>query len=114
MCITLKAVDSILRATPTVEYEQFSTPKLVIQPDAERMIPPKWVRLYFDRLGCEKTFAEIPNCGHWTPFPTQLDFAVDAMVDWFEQRGQVEIHSDACRHPKAHVRGNRVERPGHF
>ncbi|MBA4377003.1 MAG: hypothetical protein C0401_12645, partial [Anaerolinea sp.] len=75
--ITLRAVNSMLRAVPAIEYEQFSTPTLVIQPDADRMIPPNWSRLYFDRLGCEKAFAEIPNCGHWTLFPTQLDFAVD-------------------------------------
>lgn len=75
----------MLRAAPAIEYEQFSTPTLVIQPDNDRMIPPKWSRLYFNHLGCEKAFVEIPNCGHWTIFPDQLDFAVGAMADCFER-----------------------------
>lgn len=83
--ITLRAVDSMLRAAPAIEYEQFSTPTLVIQPDDDRMIPPKWSRLYFEQLGCEKAFSPIPNCGHWTILPEQLDFAVGAVADWFER-----------------------------
>lgn len=97
-CISLRAVASMLQATPAIEYEQFRVPTIVLQPEDDRMIPAQWSRFYYDRLGCPKQYVPIPNCGHWTLFPDQLNLAVGAMGHWFKSismgdGGSNHVHS---------------------
>ena len=87
--ISLRAVDSMFRAIPAIEFEQFALPTVVLQPDSDKMLDPKWSRICYERLGCEKEYVEIPNCGHWTLYPEQQDFVADALATWFAQYAEM-------------------------
>gem|GEM_PF-4048954 len=40
-------------------------------------------QVFYSRLGCRKRYVSIPDCGHWTIYPEQLNCAVGAIADWF-------------------------------
>lgn len=96
--ISLRAVDSLFRAIPAIEFEQFAFPTLVLQPDRDRMLPPKWSRICYERLGCAKEYIEIPNCGHWTLYPEQLDVVANALARWFTHNAAAVTTQSLPRH----------------
>ncbi len=83
--ISLRAVDSVLRAAPPTEYERFATPTLVLQPTEDRMIPPRWSRRSFERLSCEKRFVAISGAGHWVLAPDHVESTTGAIAAWFKR-----------------------------
>ena len=60
-----------------------ATGTIVFQADRDRMIPPQWSRICYERLGCAKAFVKIHDCGHWAIRPPQVEFTATAMAGWF-------------------------------
>lgn len=94
--VSTRALDSLLRAAPAIEYERFTTPTIVVQPGADRMTPAYWSRRYFERLNCEKTYVDVPGAGHTVIKPNQLDLMVDSMASWFKQHREVRYPGRTC------------------
>ena len=49
---------------PLVEPEQCTIPVLLVHPGADRWTPPELSLPFFDRLGGEKRYVLLENCGH--------------------------------------------------
>jgi len=65
--VTLRGVVSLVtQSKPTIPYEQFQTPILVVQPGEDIMIPKYYVKKAFNRMGSnKKKYFEMDESAHF-------------------------------------------------
>jgi pimeloyl-ACP methyl ester carboxylesterase len=62
--VPLRFLRTWMSYRPRVEPEDFDKPVLLLHPGADRWTPPELSLPFFERLGGEKRFVLLENCGH--------------------------------------------------
>lgn len=82
--VPVNFVRSLIGYEPEIEPENFKIPVLLVHPEVDNWTPVKISKIFFDRIGSEKSLVMLQNAGHFPIEQPGLDQLRDSVTAFLE------------------------------